>query len=163
MDRSYISDIISLLKRGEDELIARVEAGRLPIEAAVAIAAGTDTEVQRALSEAYEKGTLRGARLRTVQQLITKRRAAKSPRPGNATLTSADLVRTYEHHTHQQRALIRRANVITQRLAILTSSLCRLLVDEHFVKLLRAEGLRTMPDYVARQSRGARDQTRLCQ
>jgi ParB family chromosome partitioning protein len=150
MDRSYIADIISLLKRGEDELIARVEAGRLPIEAAVAIAAGTDTEVQRALSEAYEKGTLRGARLRTVQQLITKRRAAKSPRPGNTALTSADLVRTYEHHTHQQRALVRRASVITQRLAILTSSLRRLLVDEHFVTLLRAEGLRTMPEYIAR-------------
>jgi ParB family chromosome partitioning protein len=81
MERSYVYDIIRLLQRGESELIGRVEAGRLPIETAVAIASGTDAEVQRALSDAYENGTLRGARLRTVQQLITKRKIAKSP-PG---------------------------------------------------------------------------------
>jgi ParB family chromosome partitioning protein len=154
MDKSYIYDITGLLRRGEDDLIARVEAGRLPIETAVAIAAGTDTEVQRALSDAYENGTLRGARLRTVQQLITKRKAAKSVGARKGPLTSADLVRTYEQHTHRQRALVRRSAVITQRLAVLTSSLRRLLADEHFVTLLRAEGLKTMPEYITRAARG---------
>jgi ParB family chromosome partitioning protein len=70
-------------------------------------------------------------------------------RLGAAPLTSADLVRTYERHTHQQRALVRRSAVITQRLAVLTSSLRRLLADDHFVTLLRAEGMRTMPEYLA--------------
>jgi ParB family chromosome partitioning protein len=149
MDKSYIYDVIALLQRGEADLIARVEGGRLPIETAVAIATGTDAEVQRALSDAYENGTLRGAKLRTVQQLITKRKSAKSSRVGKGPLTSADLVRTYEEYTHQQRALVRRSAVITQRLAVLTSSLRRLLADDHFVTLLRAEGLRTMPEYLA--------------
>ena len=162
LDKTYINGIINLLRHGEDDLIARVEAGRLPIDTAIKIASGTDTDIQRALSEAYENGTLRGSRLRAVQQLITRRKTTSVPRDTKRTLTSADLVRTYEHHTQQQRALVRRSTVITQRLAVLRSSLRRLLADDHFVTLLRAEGLRTMPDFLAARV-AARNEERACQ
>ena len=149
MDKGYIYGIINLLRHGEDDLIRRVEAGRLPIDAAIKIATGTDADIQRALSESYENGTLRGAKLRAVQQLITRRKGTKSTQATKRPLTGADLVRAYEHHTQQQRALVRRSTLITQRLAILTSSLRRLLADDHFVTLLRAENLRTMPSFLA--------------
>ena len=147
-DKTYIYGIINLLRHGENDLIMRVEAGRLPIDTAIKIATGTDADIQRALSEAYENGMLRGARLRAVQQLITRRKGAKYTQATKRRLTGADLVRAYEHHTQQQRALVRRSAVITQRLAVLTSSLCRLLADDHFLTLLRAEGLRSIPDFL---------------
>jgi ParB family chromosome partitioning protein len=162
MDSSYISGIINLLRHGEDDLIKRVEAGGLPIDTAIKLATGGDADIQRALSEAYENGTLRGAKLRVVQQLVFRRKGAKSMQPTKRPLTSADLLRTYEHHTQQQRALVRRSALITQRLAILTSSLRRLLVDEHLVTLLRAEGLRSVPDFLAVRV-GARNGERACQ
>jgi ParB family chromosome partitioning protein len=162
MDCSYISGIINLLRHGEDDLIKRVEAGGLPIDTAIKLATGGDADIQRALSEAYENGTLRGAKLRVVQQLVFRRKGAKSMQATKRPLTSADLLRTYEHHTQQQRALVRRSALITQRLAILTSSLRRLLVDEHLVTLLRAEGLRSVPDFLAVRV-GARNGERACQ
>jgi ParB family transcriptional regulator, chromosome partitioning protein len=154
VDQSYIYGIINLLRRGEEGLVASVEAGRLPIDTAIKIATGTDEEVQRALSEAYEKGTLRGKKLRVVQQLITRRKAGKSTSDTRRQLSGDDLVREYERHTQQQRSLVRRSALITERLAVLTTSFQRLLADDHFVTLLRAEGLQTLPDHLAARANG---------
>ena len=60
LDRAYIQGIVRLVEHGEELLIRAVEGGRMPISVAVEIASGNDHEVQRALSEAYEKGDLRG-------------------------------------------------------------------------------------------------------
>ena len=154
VNKSYIYGIINLLARGEEGLVASVEGGRLPIDTAIIIATGTDEDVQRALSEAYENGTLRGKKLRVVQQLITRRKAGKSTTEVRRQLSGEDLVREYERHTQQQRSLVRRSALITQRLAVLTSSLRRLLADDHFVTLLRAEGLRTLPEHLAARAEG---------
>jgi ParB family chromosome partitioning protein len=162
MDRSYISGIINLLRHGEDDLIRRVETGGLPIATAIKIATGGDADIQRALSEAYDNGSLRGAKLNAVQQLVLRRKGSKSMQVTKRPLTGADLVRVYEHHTQQQRALVRRSTLITQRLAILTSSLRRLLADDHLVTLLRAEGLRSIPDFLAVRV-GAPNEERACQ
>ena len=74
LDKSYIYGIANLLKHGEDDLIRRVEAGRLPIDTAIKIATGKDAEIQQALSDAYENGSLRGSKLRAVQLLIKQRK-----------------------------------------------------------------------------------------
>ncbi len=149
LDKSYIYGIINLLRHGENDLSMRVEAGRLPIDTAIKIATGKDADIQRALSEAYENGTLRGEKLRAVQQLIKQRKIGKVPEDAKRKLSGQDLLRAYEHHTQQQRALVRRSATITHRLAVLTSSLRRLLADDHLVTLLRAEGLRTIPEHLA--------------
>jgi ParB family chromosome partitioning protein len=129
LDKAYIYGVISLLNHGEEELIARVEAGRIPIDTAIKIATGKDADIQRALTEAYDDGTLRGAKLRAVQQLIKHRRIEKVPGDLKPKLSGQDLVRAYEHHTQQQRALVRRSTTIKHRLAVLASSLRRLLAD----------------------------------
>lgn len=146
LDKTYVYGIIRLLEHGENDLIGRVEAGSLPLDIAITIAAGKDAEIQHALSEAYESGKLRGPKLRDVQRLISQRRKTAPPREQRRQLSGNDLVRAYEHHTQQQRSLVRRSAAITQRLAILTSSFRRLWADDHFLTLLRAEGLQTAPD-----------------
>jgi ParB family chromosome partitioning protein len=155
LDKSYIYGAINLLRRGEEKLIANVEAGRLPIETAIQIATGTDAEVQRALNDAYENGTLRGAKLRIVQQIINRRLAMNNPKAGKPQLTGEDLVREYERYTHQQRLLVRRSAIVTERLAVLAASMRRLLSDDHFLTVLQAEGLHSIPVYLSERIKAA--------
>jgi ParB family chromosome partitioning protein len=162
LEKTYIYGITKLLRYGEEDLIRRVEAGRLPIDTAITIATGKDADIQQALSDAYENGTLRGAKLRTVQQLINRRKGTKLVLPANRPTTGADLVSAYEHHTQQQRALVRRSTIITQRLAIITSALRRLLADDHFITLLRAENLRSLPAFLVTRL-GASNEEHPCQ
>jgi ParB family chromosome partitioning protein len=56
-----------------------------------------------------------------------------------------NLVREYQEHTRQQRELVVRARTVHERLLILVTSMNRLLADEHFVTLLRAENMDTIP------------------
>jgi ParB family chromosome partitioning protein len=146
--RSLIDGIVNLLRRGEDRLVEQVEAGTVPLSIAIKIATAGSKEVQRAMSEAYEKGELRGAKLVTVQRLIA-RRSVRHRQSGPAERPSTkDLARTYEQHTLKQRAMVHRAAIVRERLALLRAALKRLFVDQEFVRLLRSEGLDTIPEQV---------------
>ncbi|HTR27418.1 MAG TPA: plasmid partitioning protein RepB C-terminal domain-containing protein [Terriglobales bacterium] len=152
-DRTYINGIIHLLEKGEEGLASAVEAGRLPLSVAVKIATGSDHEVQQALAEAYEKGDLRGDKLRRARRVITLR-IAKLRKAGKIAqtrrkLTGEALVREYKDRMREQRQLVKKANLTKERLLLLTSAIRRLMEDEHFTTLLRAENLVDMPEQIA--------------
>ena len=153
LDISYINGILQLLDKGESRLIAAVESGRIPLTAAVEIArAHNESEVQAILQAAYESGELRGHRLIAVRRLIEQRRTiGRSPSSRSTTtlkyprMSSASLVRAYNQEVDRQRNLIRKADLVQQRLAFIAAAMGSLLSDEHFINLLRAEGLDTLP------------------
>ena len=92
---------------------------------------------------------LRGAKLITVQRLIA-RRSIQQHQSGPAERPSTkDLAREYERHTQKQRAMVHRAAIARERLALLRVVLKRLFADQGFVRLLRSEGLDTIPEQVA--------------
>ena len=150
MGHTYINGIVRLLNCGEDQLVKQVEAGSIPLSIAVKIATTGNTEVQRALNEAYQSGDLRGAKLRAVERLIASRSRDKN-RVGEAkaTLSGGQMLQEYEAFTEQQRALVKRASIVHERLAILTASMRALLADSQFVRLLLAEGMDTLPEQLA--------------
>jgi len=151
LDITYINNIVRLLKKGEDRLIAQVEAGAVPLSIAVQIACASSADAQKALSDAYDKGDLRGSKFRTVQALLARRFGKKHGAETKAKpLSGKDLVREYEQHTQRQRSLVRRANIVSGRLAMLRSAMSRLLDDDHFVTLLRAEALDKLPESMSR-------------
>ena len=75
---------MQLLKNGEERLLIAVESGRIPLNAALAIAgAGSnDKDIQAALQEAYENGQLRGNHLIQARKVIEKRRSLGGPSQG---------------------------------------------------------------------------------
>jgi ParB family chromosome partitioning protein len=153
MDKSYIYGIAHLIDCGEEFLVRSVEAGRIPLSVATEIAAGHDQEVSRALSEAYEKGDLRGRHLTAARRIITqciarRRREGKSQR-SQKRLTGDALVREYKEKIREQKALIAKAERTKERLILLTSAIRTLLADENFTTLLKAEGLQKMPAELA--------------
>jgi ParB family chromosome partitioning protein len=153
LDTTYVYGVIHLVEHGENSLVVAVEAGSLPISVAVEIATGTDHAMQRALSEAYERGELRGAKLRAARRLVAKRAQKEQQtgktRQGKAEISGNTLVREYQQQVRQQRALIRKAAVTKDRLLLLSSAMKRLIEDEHFVTLLHREGLADVPEQLA--------------
>ena len=153
LDRTYINGIIRLLEHGEEGLALAVESGRLPLSVAVNIAGGNDHEVQQALAEAYEKGQLRGDRLKTAKRLISQRitrlRKAGKIAQTRRKITGDALVREYKDRMREQRQLVKKANLTKERLLLFISAMRRLIQDEHFVTLLRAENLVDMPEQLA--------------
>lgn len=153
---SYVQGILSLLNHGEERLVVAVEQGKIPLNAALNIvgAGDSDRAVQLALQEAYEAGTLRGKSLLDARRVVERRQTlGRSNGRGTprkpAEVTSSSLVRTYQREVARQRLTVKKAELAQQRLLLLVGAMRTLLADENFVTLLRAEGLSTMPQYLA--------------
>jgi len=151
LEEGYIRGILSLLNKGETRLINAVELGRMPLATAVEISKAQSGDEQQILQEAYESGALRGRKLLTVRKLIEKRRVfgiavKKGPKAvSRPKLSSTLLVRTYNKEVERQKQLIRKADIVQQRLTFVGAAMGRMLADDNFINLLRAEGLETLP------------------
>jgi ParB family chromosome partitioning protein len=152
----YVQGMLSLLANGERRLILAVQTGKIPLNAALFIvgAGDDDKAVQSALQDAYEAGTLRGNRLILARRVIERRAALgkssiKKMYPASAEVSSSSMVRTYQREVQRQKQIVRKASFVQQKLAFVVGAMQQLLADEHFFTLLRAEGLDTLPKYVA--------------
>jgi ParB family chromosome partitioning protein len=149
---SEISAIDHLIDRNEAALVEAVEANRIPLSIALLISRANGPEIQQALSQAYESGDLRGARLKAAKRIISKHSAnwIESSEPSDPPgLTGRALVREYQRRTREQEALVKRASRIREKLLLLKSAMKTLLADEHFLTLLRAEALQEIPEQLA--------------
>jgi Predicted transcriptional regulators len=146
----YVWAICYLLEHGEERLIAAVERGIIPHTIAMEIARAGDGDVQLALADAYEKKALPGNQMLAIRRIIEQRRiSGKSGHSGSRAprvRVSADaLVRAYRKETDRQKLLVKKASLAQSRLLFVVNALRRLLDDEHFVTLLRAEAMHTLP------------------
>jgi ParB family chromosome partitioning protein len=153
LDRGYLYGICNLIDKGEEFLVSSVEAGRIPLSVAVEIATGNNHEISRALSEAYEKGDLRGARItaarRVISQRLERQRLQGKTTPTRRKLTGEALVQEYKQKIREQTALVVKANRTRDRLILLTSAVRILFADENFRTLLKAEGIQSVPAELA--------------
>lgn len=146
----YVRGVIKLLKTGEHRLLRAVESAQIPVSVAVEIAEADDADVQHVLHQAYEKKLLRGQKLTAVKRLLAQRqRRGKGFKVAGAgqkrPLSVERLLQTYREDTDKKRMLVRKAEATQGRLVFVTEALRKLLADENFVTLLRAEGLDTLP------------------
>jgi ParB family chromosome partitioning protein len=149
---NWVSMVVALLERGEERLIAAVEAGLIPLSFAIDIARSDSSEVQNVLMDAYESGKIKGKKLQAIRRLLERR--LKSAALAETTLgrrspprrmTPADLIRVYEKEAQKQRLLVKKSDYVQAKLLFVVEALKDLLADDGFMTLLRAEGLATMP------------------
>jgi ParB family chromosome partitioning protein len=159
----YVKDIVFLLDQREECLIEGVQRGTIPLTTALEIAranenASTNGEDGQAnlgdlLQEAYENGQLKGRQIIEAKRLIEKRLEHGPASPNRDQIkpptSSYSLVRTYQREVERQRKMVLKAEHAHQRLLLVVQGLKKLFADEHFVNLLRAEGLDTLPKYLA--------------
>jgi ParB family chromosome partitioning protein len=153
---AYIRAILQLLAKGEERLLHAVEKGQLPVNIAITIATSDDKSVQRALQEAYERNDLRGKSLIRARRLIETRRArGKAPHPGPRKsvegVSTEQLLKKFQAETIKQKMIVQKAKICETRLLFAVSAMKQLFHDDHFVTLLRAEGLNSLPEYLAQQ------------
>jgi ParB family chromosome partitioning protein len=157
LDVTYIRGILQLLSRGEDRLLQAVEKGQLPVTIAMTIATTDDKAIQRALQDAYERNDLKGKALLRARRLIENRRArGKKPRGGprkrqDTPVSTDSLLKTFQQETTRQKLIVQRAKICETRLLFACTALKQLFRDDHFVTLLRAEGLDSLPEFLAQK------------
>ena len=150
----WVNMVGHLISKGEERLLAAVEAGVLPITVAMEIARVDDAGVQTLLAQAYGEGKLSGGRLTKVRRLLDARQRrgkkgddnpyGKRPAPKTPMSTQA-LVRVFQREADRKKVLVKKAEVTQSRLMFVVEALHRLRADEDFVNLLRAEQLSTIP------------------
>ncbi len=167
----YVRDIVFLLEQGEERLIEGVQRGSIPLTTALEIARASANDPNNTngngegegesggsnlgdlLQEAYENGQLKGRQIIEAKRLIEKRQQLGPSSPNAAQIkpptSSYSLVRTYQREVERQRKMVLKAEHAHQRLLLVVQGLKKLFADEHFVNLLRAEGLDTLPKYLA--------------
>lgn len=149
----YVTGVLRLLSHGEHKLLQDVEKRRIPLTVAIQIATSDDKGVQKALHDAYEHNQLRGKKLLKVREFIEKRRSkltdSRSQNDDGRTVTARKMLRAYRDETARQQAVIKQAQVCQRQLLYVTTALKRLVADENFINLLRAESLDSMPQYLA--------------
>lgn len=161
----YIHAICYLLDHGEERLLTAVERGVIPPTVAMEIARAKDTDIQEALADAYERKTLPGRQVLAIRRIIEQRTASGKHMRGKGggsqkstrRVTADSLVRAYRKETERQKLLVKKAAISQSRLLFVVNALRRLFADEHFVTLLRAERLVTLPQPLAERLGTAKD------
>ena len=149
--REYMYQIIKLLENGEERLLNAVEMNKIPLNVAIQIIETPESEIQNVLQDAYEQNLIKGNKIPQIQKLLEIRkrdgkymRVQKTPKK----MSPADLHKIYEQEIERKRLLIRKAEKVENALIILTESFKKLLHNENFINLLKAENLERVPEFI---------------
>lgn len=150
-----VSGLLTLNNSGEERLIYEAMNGKIPLGTAIEIARADSPEQQREFLSAYEKGHLNQAMIKTVRRVLAQRNAFSKKLtgyPGTSRQRSAEgIVDTLKKETQRQKSLIRKSRVCEARKIFIVEAFRKLLAEEDFINLLRAEGLDSIPRELSEQ------------
>lgn len=148
---SWVGMIVTLLEKGEEQLITAVDSGLIPLSLAVIIARSDDGGIQQALADAYADGKIRGKNIEVVRRLLERRHRHSGVRPhrfgrtAGKRPTADQLVQVFRKEADRQRLIAKKADFVQSRLLFVVQALKELRRDRAFTSLLRGEQLDTMP------------------
>lgn len=155
---SWVNNVGALLERGERRLLTAAEAGHFPLHVAVQIARASDSEAQELLLEAYNRGDLRGRKVAVMRRILENRaRSGKRHSPeiygrgvsSYKRMTPEELTKLYQRNADEHRRIQKRAEHAQSTLTIVQQIFKELLGNADFRKLLKTEGLTSMPKPLA--------------
>jgi len=148
-----VGGYIALKKAGEERLLDAAINGKIPLGVAMDIAKANSPELQRELLKGFESKELNQFAIRTVKRLIDQRRFVGKGRDTEAdkkkSRTNADsLINAFKRESQKQKLMVKKARLCDAKLVITVTALGKLLGDENFFNLLRAESLADIPQYL---------------
>ncbi len=150
----HVYEFLHLYDHGEERLLAAVEMGRIAVPTAAIIARSEHGDVQRALLEAFEQGQISSGDLTRARLIADSRKAFGKVRAAGSRqsrMTGDAIVRAFRREQQKQRQALKKAELCETRLFFSVNALKALFGDENFVNLLRAEGLESLPEYLAQK------------
>ena len=153
MPDHMISGYMTLNRAGEERLLNAALNERIPLGVAMDIARANDPEAQRELLKLYESKQLNQLSIRTVKRLIDQRRfigkgRARDREKPKSKANAESLLRAFKRESQRQKQMIKKARISETKLVLITTVFRKLLADENFVTLLRAESLTELPKYL---------------
>jgi ParB family chromosome partitioning protein len=153
IDSSTVGGFVALKTAGEERLLDAAISGRVPLSIAMEIAKADTPELQRELLKGYETKQFNYLSIRVVKRLMDQRRFTgmlrdENPRARKSRTSVESLVNSYKRESQRQKLLVKKARVCEAKLLFMVTAFGKLLGDEHFVTLLRAEALAEMPKYM---------------
>lgn len=150
---SWVNNVANLLEKGERRLLTAAEAGHVPLAIAVQIARATDAEAQELLLEAYNRGDLKGRKVSVMRRILENRmRSGRRHSPEtygksgpSRKMSSEELAKLYQRNTEEHKRIQRRAEHTQSTLLVMQQIFKELWSNGDFRKLLKAEGLTTVP------------------
>jgi ParB family chromosome partitioning protein len=147
---STVGGYIALKKAGEERLLDAAINGKIPLGVAMDIAKADSPELQRELLKGFESKDLNQFAIRTVKRLIDQRRFVGKGRDTDAdkkkSRTNAEsLINAFKRESQKQKLMVKKARLCDAKLVITVTALGKLLGDENFFNLLRAESLADIP------------------
>jgi len=147
---STVGGYIALKKAGEERLLDAAINGKIPLGVAMDIAKANSPELQRELLKGFESKELNQFAIRTVKRLIDQRRFVGKGRDTDAdkkkSRTNAEsLINAFKRESQKQKLMVKKARLCDAKLVITVTALGKLLGDENFFNLLRAESLADIP------------------
>lgn len=157
LDMSDVSifNLLTLSQAGEERLLDEALRGTIPLWVAVEISKAKDIEAQRELLKAYQQKQVNQSSIKVINRLIEQRRflgkkltqaGGEKKKPGQS---AESMVSAYRRECERQKLLVKKARLCDAKLLVLVTAFKDLIQDENFVNLLRAEGLATMPTFLA--------------
>jgi ParB family chromosome partitioning protein len=157
VSEGYIKGILRMLKNGEERLLEAVLHDRIPITIAMRISGSSDEESQHLLTEAYERKEVNQRSLTAFKRVIDQRRLfgrkyGPRDKSGSGRTNAESMVAAYRREAQRQKILIKKAKLCETRLLSVSAIFKRLVMDEDYINLLRAEKLETMPKFLAERA-----------
>jgi len=149
---THVYEFLHLYDHGEQRLLSAVETGRISVAAATIIARSEYRDVQRALLDAFEQGSIQHSELTRARVIADSRKVFGKVSKTSGTsspVTGESIVRAFKREQQKQMQALKKAELCEKRLFFTVNALRMLFRDENFINLLRAEGLETVPEYLA--------------
>ena len=150
LDLEFTRGVYYLLEHGEDKLLNAVANSRIPISLAMSISKLEDSVVQEAIAELYTQKKLNGRAveyaIRLVQQRKIGGKGVASQTSKKRTVTAASFKEEFDREIAKQQRAWKDLKLIEGRLSSLEGVMRRLLKDDNFITLLRAENLNQAPE-----------------
>ena len=148
---STVNGMMALRKAGEERLLNAALAGKIPLWVAVEIAKAETVEMQNDLLKAFESKELNFLDICKAKRLMQKRRLLGKQHgdgPRSSKTSSEKIIATFRKESLRQKLMIKKSRVCDARLFNVVTAFNKLLADAHFLTLLRAESLETMPKFL---------------
>lgn len=152
----WVNNVTMLIEKGEKKLLGAFESGHIPLSIAVTIARSSNEEIQQLLLDAYTQKLLNIKQITLLRNIVARRSQGNK---GNTNMTyihhkeqrkmtMEELIGVYQKNIDEHKEIQRKAELAKESLLLARQMMTELLKNNHFVDLLKREGLNSVPKQI---------------